>query len=108
ARAFEQELPARLGTCWLAALEGIHRGRIDFLSYRMLDTVDGDSRIPQTTQRQEHLEMFVLLGDPALRLPQFAEDIALNPIAEVKPGETITLRGRVPERLHGASLRVQV
>ena len=34
----------------------------------MLDAVDGDSAIPQATQRLEHLEMFTLLGDPALKL----------------------------------------
>ncbi|MFO0842606.1 MAG: hypothetical protein U0797_09455 [Gemmataceae bacterium] len=35
------------------------RGRIDFLSYRMLDNVDGDPRTPQATRREGDLEMFV-------------------------------------------------
>ena len=62
--------PERLGDCWLRVKHGVAKGKIDDLSYRLLDAVDGDSTIPQATQRLEHLEMFLLLGDPALRLPQ--------------------------------------
>ncbi len=107
---FQQTLvgrpPRRFGECWLAALDGIANGRIDFLSYRLLDNVDGDPRIPQATQRQEHLEMFVLLGDPALQLPQVENDLGLTVDREIRPGATLTVRGMLPPRLHGASVRV--
>src|SRR5262249_33807767 len=60
--AFAGELPERLGEAWLGLKAGLAKGKIDALTYRLLDGVDGDKRIPQATQRQEHLEMFVLLG----------------------------------------------
>jgi hypothetical protein len=68
--------------------------------------VDGDKTIPQATQRQEHLEMFLLLGDPALRLPVLPADVEMKSEADVAPGETIAVRGNVPERLAGARVRV--
>ena len=105
ARAFQDRLPDRIGDCWLAALGGVSKGPIDFLSYRMLDRVDGDPRIPQATQRQEHLEMFTLLGDPALRLPQVADDITLEGVAAHGP---LLVRGTLPDRMRGATVRVSV
>jgi hypothetical protein len=105
-RAFQGPLPRRLGQCWLALLEGIAVGKIDFLSYRVLDAVDGDSKIPQATQRREHLEMFVLLGDPAMCLPEMASDIDLRPISAIAAGKPLEIRGRLPERLVGARIRL--
>ena len=104
-RAFQDRLPDRLGDCWLAALGGVSNGPIDFLSYRVLDQVDGDPRIPQASQRQEHLEMFVLLGDPALRLPQVADDIAMD---HVVTGSSVAVRGTLPDRMRGATVRVSI
>jgi hypothetical protein len=114
--AFASPLPRRLGDCWLALLDGIATGKIDFLTYRMLDAVDGDSRIPQATQREEHLQMFVLLGDPAMRLPEMAADIdilrstgvlpvALDTLA-ITPGKPLVIRVRLPARLSGADVRL--
>ncbi len=108
ARAFRSKLPDRLGDCWLGALEGVSKGSIDFLSYRVLDQVDGDPRIPQATQRQEHLEMFTLLGDPALRLPQVADDITLDRVKRIAPGTSIRVRGTLPDRMRGATVRVSL
>ena len=106
--AFQDRLPTRLGDCWLAALEGVSKGPIDFLSYRMLDQVDGDPRTPQSTQRQEHLEMFALLGDPALRLPQVAADIALESPKPIAAGKTFRVRGTLPDRLRGATVHISL
>ena len=69
--------PERLGACWLKIQEGLAKGPIDALTFTLLDAVDGDSSIPQATQRKEHVEMFVLLGDPALRLPVLPSDCRL-------------------------------
>jgi hypothetical protein len=104
-RAFSGPLPRRLGECWLGMLEGLERGKIDFLTYHMLDAVDGDSSIPQTTQRAEHLEMFVLLGDPALRLPEMPGGIRLRHPLRMRPGKTLLVRGSLPVDLHGARVR---
>jgi hypothetical protein len=71
-----------------------------------LDKVDGDATIPQATQRQEHLEMFLLLGDPALKLPVIASDVELKVTGDVKPGATLTVAGKAPPRLSGAKVRV--
>lgn len=107
-RALVGRLPPRLGDCWLAALEGVAKGRMDFITYRMLDAVDGDPKVPQETQRQEHLEMFVLLGDPALRLPQVENDIDVAMPAAVRPGTTLEVRGTLPARLRGAAVEVRL
>jgi hypothetical protein len=103
---FAADLPPRLGNSWLALTQGLARGKIDSLTFYMLDTVDGDAGIPLAAQRQEHLEMFVLLGDPALRLPTMASDLRLDTAENVQPGETLQVQGRLPARLAGA--RVQV
>jgi hypothetical protein len=103
---FTGKLPERLGDAWLAIERGIGKGKIDAFTYRMLDAVDGDSSIPQETQRQEHLEMFHLLGDPALRLPQIAGDIEVRPPDEVAAGMGCTITGRLPARLAKARVRV--
>jgi hypothetical protein len=105
-RCFAGPLPDRLADAWLAVEKGIAEGKIDDLIYRVLDGVDGDPGVPQAAQRQEHLEMFVLLGDPALRLPQVPADLELEAAGPVKPGGELRVRGRLPERLAGA--RVQV
>jgi hypothetical protein len=106
--AFRDRLPSRLGTAWLAQMDGIARGKIDFLSYRMLDAVDGDPRIPQVMQRQEHLEMFVLLGDPALRLPQVAHGIRLSARRSVQAGKILAVRGTLPKGLESARVEVRL
>jgi hypothetical protein len=103
---FTGKLPERLGDAWLAVERGVGKGKIDAFTYSMLDAVDGDSTIPQATQRQEHMEMFLLLGDPALRLPQVPGDIEIHPLDEVAAGKTCTVSGTVPERLAKARVRV--
>jgi hypothetical protein len=96
--------PGRLGACWLALLDGLASGKMDYLTFRMLDAVDGDSRISQAVQRQEHLEMFVLLGDPALRLPWVSPAIRLDEAPALRPGNTLLLRGTLPDDLRDAAV----
>jgi hypothetical protein len=68
--------------------------------------VDGDGGIPQGTQRLEHLEMLVLLGDPALKLPAMPSDLELKAEGKPAPGAAVTVRGAVPARLAGAKVKV--
>ena len=82
------------------------KGKIDDLTYGMLTAVDGDADIPQATQRLEHLEMFTLLGDPALKLAATPADLVLKTDEAAKPGAAVTIHGTAPARLNGA--RVQV
>jgi hypothetical protein len=99
---FAKAPPERLGESWLAIKNGVARGKIDALTFGLLDAVDGDKTIPQATQRQEHLEMFLLLGDPALRLPRMPADVEVNAEKSVSPGEKLTVSGKAPARLAGA------
>ncbi len=103
---FTGQPPERLGTAWLAVKQGVAAGKMDDVTFAMLDAVDGDAKIPQATQRQEHLEMFLLLGDPALKLPVIASDLDLKVGGDAKAGETLTVAGTVPARLAGAKVRV--
>ncbi len=107
-KAFVGEMPARLGECHLAALAGVAKGKMDFLTFRMLDAADGDPKIPQATQRREHLEMFLLLGDPALRLPRVAEDLEVTAPRTFKPGGEVTLTGTLPARCKGGRVEVSL
>ncbi len=104
---FGGELPDRLGDLWRKVQHGVARGKINDLTYKLLDAVDGDAKIPQATQRLEHLEMFLLLGDPALRLPQVAADLRLT-CGEAVAGKALTVKGEVPGRLEGAKVRLTV
>jgi Peptidase family C25 len=104
--AFTGKPPERLGATWLALKEGVAKGKIDDFTYKMLDAVDGDNRITQATQRQEHLEMFLLLGDPALRLPVLAQDVKLKTAGPPRPGARYVVTGTVPVRLEGATVRL--
>ncbi len=98
--ALAGKMPERLGDCWLAVKRGLARGKIDDLTFTLLDAVDGDSRIPQAAQRLEHLEMFTLLGDPALRLPVTPRDLQVTvPPSPVKPGTSVRIEGQAPARL---------
>jgi hypothetical protein len=104
--AFAGQPPEHLGAAWLAVKKSIAEGKMDDKTFALLDAVDGDAKIPQARQRQEHLEMFLLLGDPALKLPVIAPDVELKVTGDVKPGATLTVAGKVPARLSGAKVRV--
>jgi hypothetical protein len=62
--------PSRLADYWLAIQAGLAQGEIDDFTFKLYDQADGTKgRVPLETQRLEHLEMWMLLGDPALRIP---------------------------------------
>jgi hypothetical protein len=96
--------PRRLGEAWLRLKEAVARGKISNTFFALLNLADGDTKISQAVQRQEHLEMFVLLGDPALRLPVTPRDVKLTCAGTVAAGKTITVRGKVPARLAKAKV----
>jgi hypothetical protein len=100
--------PERLAASWLELKRGLSRGKIDGLTYRLLDAVDGDSKIPEAVQRREHQEMFVLLGDPALRLPVLPRDLSLTVAGPVAAGARVRIEGQAPLRLNGATVEVAV
>jgi hypothetical protein len=99
----------RLGDYWLAVQASLARANMDPATFALLDGLDGSGgKVPLATQRLEHLEMWMLLGDPALRLRLVPLDVALRPVEEVVPGKTIEIRGSVPPRLSNASVRLSL
>jgi hypothetical protein len=66
----ETPFPTRLADYWLAVQAGLAEGPIDTFTFNLYDQADGTKgAVPLEVQRREHLEMWMLLGDPALRLP---------------------------------------
>jgi hypothetical protein len=104
---FGPDPPERLGASWLRLKQNLAKKPLQ-LYFHQLDKADGDPRIPPATQRLEHLEMFVLLGDPALKIPTIPQDVKLSVADPVAPGGTVTVRGELPARLAGARVRVRV
>jgi hypothetical protein len=98
--------PERLGESFLALKRGLAKGEIGPLTFRLLDAVDGDSSIPQPMQRREHEEMFVLLGDPALKLPWLARDVKLSADGPAAPGGRLVVKGTAPARLEWAKVEL--
>jgi hypothetical protein len=98
--------PERLGACWRKVQEGVAKGSINPFTFRLLDAVDGDGDIPEATQRREHLEMFMLLGDPALKMPVLPGNVKLSTSGVVRAGQHLTITGEVPGQLEGAKVRL--
>ena len=97
----------RLADYWLAVQAGLARGQIDDGTFALYDQFDGSGgKVPLAVQRLEHLEMWMLLGDPGLRLPLVPLDISLDAAAPVVAGKRITVLGTLPERLKGAAVTV--
>jgi hypothetical protein len=103
---FTARPPERLGDAWLRLKDSLAQGKMDPVTFRLLDAVDGDHRIPLAEQRLEHLEMFVLLGDPALKLPVLPADVRLTTEEHATAGKALVVRGAVPTRLAGATVRL--
>ena len=97
----------RLADYWLGVQAGLADGKIDDLTFKLYDQFDGSQgKVPLSVQRLEHLEMWMLLGDPALRLPIPPVDISLEVVGPVGAGRGITVNGVIPGRLVGATVRV--
>ena len=105
----EKEPPSRLADYWLAAKSGIARGRMDPITFYLYDQADGSrGRVPLEVQRQEHLEMWMLLGDPALRLPLEPPAIRLEVVGAAGPGKSIAVRGSLAPTAKVGKIRVTI
>ena len=101
--------PQRLGEYWLATKAGIARSPLDALTFWLYDQADGSrGRTSLEQQRREHLEMWLLLGDPALKLDVPNSRIELRADATARPGETVRLSGTLPAGLNVPTVRVQL
>jgi hypothetical protein len=100
--------PTRLATFWLAAKAGLAQGEMNPVIFQMYDQADGSrGKIPLEVQRQEHLQMWILLGDPALRLPMQPLDIQLEMEGDTAwPGKPIHVKGTLPDLLARTNVRI--
>jgi hypothetical protein len=96
------DVSPRLGDLWLAMKQNLALGKINPILYHALDRVDGDPNTPQARQRLEHLEMFLMFGDPAIRLPAFSSRVEFQVEGRVSAGSMIEVSGSVPSGLDGA------
>jgi hypothetical protein len=79
---------------------------MDATTFALLDMADGTGgKVPLATQRLEHLEMWMLLGDPALRMPIVPMDILLQ-APEPAAGRILKVAGVLPDRLRDATVRI--
>jgi hypothetical protein len=101
------QAPERLGDYWLATDEGLARGKMDSGTYALLDSADGSGgQETMETARREHLEMWQLLGDPAMRLPVISNNITFGAITPPRAGQPFTVSGALPDNLAGATVIV--
>ena len=106
-RLAKPPFPQRLADYWLAIGAGLARGNMDATTFALLDMTDGTGgKEPLATMRLEHLEMWALLGDPALRMPVIPLDIALDVTGLAAAGKPLTVSGLLPKRLEGAPVRI--
>jgi arylsulfatase len=105
----EVPFPARLADYWLAVQHGLVEGKIDDMTFTFLDIGDGTAgKVPLAVQRPEHVEMWTLLGDPALRLPLLPMTVSLKATSPVSPATRLNIEGELPEKLAGAKVRVSL
>lgn len=63
--------PATIGEWWLTIRAAIERAPMSTLRFMAFDYIDGSNgKSLLDEQRKEHLEMWSLLGDPAMRMPR--------------------------------------
>jgi hypothetical protein len=105
----QMPFPTRLADYWLAVQHGLAEGEIDPGTFNLLDLSDGTGgKVPLPVQRTEHLEMWTLLGDPALRLPLVPLTITLKASHPITPGAPLTVDGTLPPELAGAIVRISL
>ncbi len=101
--------PSRVADYWMAVQTGLANGPIDQGAFALYDQFDGSGgKVPLSIQRREHLEMWLLLGDPALHLPVMPLDIVLEPVVSIAAGKRVTVQGTLPDRLKGARVHLAI
>jgi hypothetical protein len=101
------EAPDRVADYWLAVTANMARGKMDGFTFWLYDNADGSrGKIPLEVQRKEHLEMWMLLGDPAVRLPLRRPTIRLEAAGTASPGATVKVTGSLPAALAAGPVRL--
>jgi hypothetical protein len=98
--------PRTLGDFWEGVQHGLREGQIDEADFKMLDMADGSGgKLTLEAQRAEHLESWMLLGDPAMPLLTKALPIELHANASAS-GNEVEIMGELPPSLSNARLRL--
>lgn len=106
-RLAKNPAPIRLGTLWHGVQQGLATGRINAATFKALDMADGtEGKVPLDQQRREHLESWMLLGDPAMPLLPPLPSIQINPPPASVAGMPFPISGKLPENLGGAEVRI--
>jgi hypothetical protein len=107
-QAMSAEPPAKtLGEMWQGVKQGLADGKIEPADFQMLDMGDGTSgKIPLETQRLEHLESWMLLGDPAMPLVPESLPIRLEAVAPPVAGGQLEVTGELPPAAAGSKVTV--
>lgn len=101
--------PRHVGAWYLAMKRGIGKGPIAPFVFWLYDHADGSNgKVPLEVLRKEHLEMWMLLGDPALALPVAPAEIDLRADAGASPGHALHVEGTLPQRLANRPVPVEV
>lgn len=98
--------PRTVGDFWQGVQQGLREGPIDAGDFKLMDMADGSGgKLPLETQRSEHLESWMLLGDPAMPLAPEPLTIKLTgkPTASADELEVV---GELPPSLANAKLRL--
>jgi hypothetical protein len=104
-----QPFPARLGDYWIAVQNGLAQGGIEESTFKLYDQFDGSrGTVPLEAQRREHIEMWTLLGDPAVRLPLVPQTISLRITEGAIPGKTMFVSGVLPRSLSRAEVTLSL
>lgn len=93
----------RLGEIWLAMKRHLAEGFMPPLVFHALNSLDGSPATPEDVQRREHLEMYMLLGDPAIRLPSMTTRIRLTASGPAFPGQSLEVTVQVDADLENAA-----
>ena len=103
------EPPLRMADYWLAVKSGLAKGKMDPFIFWLYDQADGSmGKVAMDVQRQEHQEMWMLLGDPALRLPVCPPSIRMATKDNIAAGKEIEVTGVLPPEFARAAVKLNL
>jgi hypothetical protein len=95
-----------LGDIWMDVQQGLREGKINEADFKMMDMADGSGgKVSLEVQRSEHLQSWMLLGDPAMPLLADSLPIQLNANTSAS-GKEAEVSGKLPPPIANARLRL--
>jgi hypothetical protein len=87
-----------LADCWQSVYGGIDTGEINPTIFMLMDRSDGSgAQVTLVDQRKEHLQMWMLLGDPAMTIPLITEQVELKiEVVDVVANAPLKVYGKLP------------